>query len=473
MIFLPAVWNEDAVRYFDRCAYLSRVNFPSEHNSVANVARRSYGSLVPGLAQLASECRGALGDAREILFAHTHMLADMKLLMSSVERDRFIEEVCNGKSRCRVMRYRGLGTGFLRSQNGRAYCQKCAEEDINTYHFSYWHVEHTFPAIQACSKHLCSLTYGCLKCALSQPMSRAVRLPRQDCYCGRAAVPILEDGSKLLSGHVRVARILADTLSIRTPFLNDRCDIPLLLRCKARDLGFARGIGLDRDALRIALCERFGEEFFLRLGLLDPSRSPIFIERLSSLDRQPEVLCFAVLVDFLFGGLVQLLSAGQTFDQTRDSCRMVRKEEPRGMKYSMTRLRLAEEKLAAFLESRPFASRTEVLAHHRYSAEYLKRHDRAKYDKVMPVSRRNVGYRESRLTRMIRLDDVLVEHVSRRHRLLRSEPRQNWRRLTERSLLLGHPVVGRFYSLRAELPKTLKLIGSLLDTDQYQGEEPS
>ncbi|SFU26419.1 TniQ protein [Paraburkholderia aspalathi] len=467
MILLCAAERETPPGYLMRTAVVSGMRSVQTQMKLMGLRQTSSFFGVANLERLAAATCGALGDVYEIVERRTPIAAGMRLLMAEPERDRLFMTLSGDTSRCRSLDYHGSRSGYLRTNLDGAYCQLCAQSDIKELGYTYWNVEHAFRGVYACARHSCSLTLGCGVCQQSQPFRRALRFPALECSCGRLATPILENGSTTLSGHIRIAKILVQCLRQDTPYFSDVCDIRSVFEARAREHGFVARGRIDRIGLCHELSDRYGVEFLIGLGLIAPSGLPSIVGRLRLKHKPLSAPRCALLIDFLFGSLDDFSDAVLQSSPRDDAVRNVPKTSRTEIQPDNKKTGQCVNKILSFRGERPSATRTEILRRLGHTAEYLMRNEPQIYEEIMPASRRTVGAREKRPARMRELDNALSEHVRTRKSALRMGPSREWRRLSVRSLLLGHPAERSFYANRDALPLTSSLIDEYLRDDSW------
>ncbi|SDJ27153.1 hypothetical protein SAMN04487926_14042 [Paraburkholderia steynii] len=464
--------SESAIGYNARSTLIEQCpSFASKVQETLGTNRLRFGSLPGNLARFARETCGVLGATEEILDGHTTIPVPMHLVMMHAQRESLITRIKEGERCDRALWYQALGKGPYRTRSTYPYCQTCARVDEAAVGFPYWRIEWLYPGIAACPIHCVSLTIGCGRCKESQPFNSRLRMPSTECSCGNLATPLLENGSTDLDTHIRIATIMSEAQSTGR-FFADECDLGALFRQRARDLGFKKGALLDRVSLNEQFTLRYGTTLLKNLGLVVPGNAPSFVECLSEGGQQKDVLRAAFLVDFLFKSFNHFSDAVTNFTSTGEEQTPPRRL-PRGQGYSEEKLSRAAARVSSFVRRNPGATRTEILMRCRYAAGYLMRHSRDTYEQIAPQSRRRVGYTVSRPSRMAKLDAVLISYVTSRKDLLRSGPAFEWRPLTARRLLLGHPVEKNFRMLEADLPKTSQLILRLTGNDDLLNRTPN
>ncbi|WP_148662330.1 TniQ family protein [Paraburkholderia phytofirmans] len=443
--------------------------------SIASMARRNLGvsRLLVGLpagnlAQLALETAGVLGSVDDIVDQHTTIPAAMHLMLPQPDRHHILARIRRGACFDRELSYAALGKGLYRTRLGGAYCQRCACDDEAKFGFPYWRIEWEYTGVGACPIHRVSLTRGCGRCRESQAFNELIRSPSAECFCGSLAKPLLPESSSELETHIRIATLL--TLARRSNrYYADECYLGALFRQRARDLGFRRGARLDRASLFEQFRFRYGDKLLNDLGLKGAGGPPSFVHSLSEGAKQAGVLRVAYLIDFLWESFEQFEESVSAFalagEETK--CRL---RSPRGQAYSSEKLESATARVREYVRGNPDATRSQLLAKCSYAACYLMLHDRKTYEAVAPPSRRRTGYAAGRSSRMAQLDDVLAEYVQMRCETLRSGPEQEWRRLSVRTLLLGHPAERTFYTLKSDLPKTSALITGIQNDPRWTGK---
>lgn len=438
-MFIPPIMESESVSGYEirRALIGQRRSLATDVQETLGVARLRFGSLPGNLAMFEVETGGILGDVRELIDLHTPIPVQMHLTMTREQREQLLGRIIAGARSDRILRYSALGKGIYRTHWACAYCQACARADEAEAGFPYWRIQWLYAGIAACPIHRLSLTLGCGHCASSQPFNDRLRLPSIECNCGKLAKPLVEDRSPELNTHIRLATLLMSAQRTKR-FFADECNLGMLFRQKARDLGYRKGPLIDRVSLMKVFIRQYGERLLENLGLIGLRNTPTFVECLSEGERPKDVLRFAFLVDFLFGEFASFSNAVTAFASTGEE-RKQPGSAPRGRRYSQERLAAAAESVRSYVEANPNTTRTELLKRRRYDACYLMLHSRKTYEEIVPESRRRSGYRESRPLRMSQLDAALVLHVKARTEVLKFSSEANLRPLTVRALLLGHP----------------------------------
>lgn len=148
---------------------LSRQHQLSGFSVAARTSERFFGNLRAGsqhdfpnrLAFLVQRLNGQLGNLEEVASKHT-LLAFYRAFMSS-EECAYAIECMAGNSVAHLKLRLGILTSRFRAHHPLKACPECMQEDALKTGWAYWHLEHQYPGVWACTKHSRLLLASTLK----------------------------------------------------------------------------------------------------------------------------------------------------------------------------------------------------------------------------------------------------------------------------------------------------------------------
>jgi len=148
---------------------LSRQHQLSGFSVAARTSERFFGSLRAGsqhdfpnrLATLVRRTNGQLGSLEDIATNRT-LLAFYRAFMPFDECTNAVECMA-GNSVAHLKLRLGILTSRFRAHHPLKACSACMEEDALTTGWAYWHLEHQYPGVWACTKHSRLLLASTLK----------------------------------------------------------------------------------------------------------------------------------------------------------------------------------------------------------------------------------------------------------------------------------------------------------------------
>jgi hypothetical protein len=472
-VLLPAHQNETVLGYTMRTCKASgfqSLKLAAQH--FFNLTAIQPPLFLPSNLDIFSErCKNVLGNASNIVACHTVAPALIPFL-SQVAREELLAHLKGTAGSKNPFMYLGFSNASTKPKLHQLFCLDCATEDIHQVGWPYWKRYHQFPLLSICAKHGTPLTAGCNQCKYSQPNARYIKQPKLRCWCGKATQPAYPafTNEHALSAAQRVGRIVDELLRSPLDFSVTPELVDLAYRQALVASGRTRGTAVAISSLKEQFRAHFTDEFLLSCGSPLTGQRTWLATSLSLRKIPASVIRNALLIDFLFGSLDaftgELSVARGTLNNPLDdgeirrtnTCSVERCAE---MERRRDRCR---GRLKKFLWLSPNTSRTEFQTAFGASARWLREHDAVWYDEVLPRRPKRCGRsKDYRATYLGNMDKSLVVHLKRRFQMLCNEEIRP-RRITLRSLLIGHPRANEFQRFKDHLPRTSSLISEVVES---------
>jgi hypothetical protein len=204
------------------------------------------------------------------------------------------------------------------------YCPKCAQEQLQTFGFTFFLREHQLPWVFVCWKHYNVLSHGCNVCGPYPIKKIGLSMPGT-CACSSGAVHlnVLSIQPSMRAPLQWIAE--QSTFMVRSE--GTACGrIRKLLRDALIGAGLSRGKILDSQAIAGALSHRFGEKFLYWSGypVWTGGRPSAWLLRMFNNKGMDEIrsplLPFLFVIGVLFGSVQKFESVSGTIrpQQSRD-----------------------------------------------------------------------------------------------------------------------------------------------------------
>jgi hypothetical protein len=268
-IIVP-VWPDESV-----LGYVMRICKVSHERSLKQAARHFFGIealqaplIIPSnLGRLQEQCKGVLGTTDQIIGAQTIAPALLPFLPEKA-REAITIHLLAPRFTSNPFMYLGLCNHSTKLRAPQLFCTACIAEDVKVYGTGYWKRFHQLPSVRVCPRHHIALSAGCNACKFTELTSRQIKLPRPECWCGKANVSFFPEFGEHVArnAEVRVATLLDNLLTSPLEKTVSPADLSTAYRTPLSRLGLLRGSHIDVRNLEMQFTAHFSDEFLHYCG---------------------------------------------------------------------------------------------------------------------------------------------------------------------------------------------------------------